>query len=94
MSANLIIDDDFCSDIGAYFVKKGSEMDQIISDYISAVQAIRNTVIQEGKTADALDKYIELAKQMEDQIGKVSSSAQALVTRFLGDVDNADDFLF
>lgn len=93
-SKDLIIDDDFCKSMGTYFVKKGEEMDQMISDYISILQDVRNKGIVGGDVATALSSYISYASRLKKQIGNISSDVNSKINSFLARVDDADQYLF
>lgn len=93
-SKDLIIDDDFCKAMGTYFVKKGEEMDQMVSDYISALQDVRNKGIVSGDVATALSFYISYASRLKKQIGTISSDVSKQIDSFLARVDDADQYLF
>lgn len=93
-SKDLIIDDDFCKSMGTYFVKKGEEMDQMIVDYISVLQDVRNKGIVSGDVATALSSYISYASKLKKQIGNISSDVNNKINSFLARVDDADQYLF
>ena len=93
-SKDLIIDDDFCKAMGTYFVKKGEEMDQMVSDYISTLQDVRNKGIVSGDVASALSSYISYASRLKKQIGIISSDVNKQIDSFLARVDDADQYLF
>ena len=93
-SKELIIDDDFCKAMGTYFVKKGEEMDQMIADYIAALQNVRNKGIVSGDVATALSSYISYASRLKKQIGNISSDLNKKIDSFLTRVDDADQYLF
>lgn len=93
-SKDLIIDDDFCKSMGAYFVKKGTEMDQMIADYISILQDVKNKGIVSGDVAVALSSYISYASKLKMQIGNISSDVNSKINSFLSHVDDEDQYLF
>lgn len=93
-SKDLIIDDDFCKAMGTYFVKKGEELDQRVSDYISTLQDVRNKGIVSGDVATALSSYISYASRLKNQIGSISSDVNKQINSFLAQVDGVDQYLF
>lgn len=93
-SKDLIIDDDFCKAMGTYFVKKGEELDQMISDYISTLQDVRNKGIVSGDVAIALSSYISYASRLKKQIGSISTDTNKQINSFLTKVDDSDQYLF
>ena len=52
-SNELIIDDDYCRAMGSYFTKQGEELDQLIVDYISILQDVKNKGITSGDVSNA-----------------------------------------
>lgn len=93
-SKDLIIDDDFCKTMGTYYVNKGAELDQMISDYISALQDVRDKGIVSGDVATALSSYISYASRLKKQIGNISTDLNDQINSFLTRVDDADQYLF
>lgn len=93
-SNSTIIDDEYCTAMGAYFIKQGQQLDETVSNYISALQAARTGAIKGGDVANALDAYIDYAEKLRNQIGIISNDAKAHITAFLSKVDEADQFLF
>lgn len=61
-SNELIIDDDYCRAMGSYFTKQGEELDQLIVDYISILQDVKNKGITSGDVSNALSSYINYVK--------------------------------
>lgn len=94
MDPNLYIDDEYCAAMGKYFADQGAALDQMVSDYIAALQTIRNDAIKGGDLAVALDTYISYAGKMKDQFAPVSGTAQTQTGNFIADVDAADQYTF
>ena len=93
-SNELIIDDDYCRTMGEYFVKKGNEMDRLVSDYVSILQTVKNAGIKSGDVSDALGTYITYVKKMNQKVGNISKTAKEEINRFLARVDAEDKYLF
>lgn len=93
-SNELIIDDEFCRAMGTYFTKQGQQFDQMIADYISILQDVRNKGIVSGDVATALSSYISYASKLKKQIGNISSDVNSKINSFLSRVDDADQYLF
>lgn len=93
-SNELIIDDDYCKSMGTYFTKQGQQLDQMISDYVTILQDVRNKAILSGDVATALSAYITYAEKLKQKIGNVSTNAGNQITTFLSKVDAADQYLF
>ena len=89
-----IIDDSYCVAMGNYFKRQGERLDQMISDYIAALENVRDTAIIKGSVNIVLDAYIDYAEKMKDKVGVISNNAQVHVTKFLTKVDEADQYLF
>ncbi len=93
-SNQCIIDDSYCTAMGTHFKKQGEHLDRMVSEYISELKTIRNTAILKGDVRKVLDDYIKYAEKMKEKIGNISQTAQAQVTKFLTQVDQADQYLF
>lgn len=93
-SNELIIDDDYCRAMGTYVAKQGQQLDQMISDYVTILQDVRQKAIVSGDVATALSAYISYAEKLKKQIGNISTNASNQITTFLTKVDAADQYLF
>lgn len=93
-NSECIIDDAYCTRMGAYFKAQGETLDQMVVDYLAVIRAVRSEAITKGDVAKSLDIYIDYAKKLQNQIGMVSASAQSQVSGFLSRVDEADKYLF
>lgn len=93
-SNELIIDDEFCRTMGTYFIKQGQQFDQMIDNYISILQNVRNKGIVSGDVATALSSYISYVSKLKKQIGNISFDVNRKINSFLSRVDDADQYLF
>ncbi len=93
-SNDIIIDDDFCRSMGKYFSSQGEKIDNIVFEYVSILQDLRNRAIVSGDTAKALSSYIEYASKLKKQFGGISSVAKMQVEMFLKAVDESDQYLY
>ena len=91
---NLVIDDDYCTSMADYFYQQGKMLDDIVSEYIEAIENVRNNAIKEGSAAKALDTYLTYVKKLSNQISEISIIAEQPVEDFLTQVDDADEYLF
>ena len=66
----------------------------MISDYIAALQDVRNKGIISGDVAIELSSYISYASRLKKQIGTISSDVNKQINAFLTRVDDADQYLF
>ena len=93
-SNELIVDDEYCRAMGNYFVKKGSQINSIIIEYVSLLEDIKSNAIVKGDVSDALGVYIEYARKLENQVDKIGETVQREIDDFLVRVDEADQYLF
>lgn len=93
-SNELIIDDDYCKAMGSYFEKQGQEIDQLVVDYISILQDVKNKGIISGDVADALNSYISYVTKLNKKVGNISTSTKKQIDNFLSRVDAEDKYLF
>lgn len=93
-SDQCIIDDSYCVAMGNYFKRQGERIDQMLLDYVAVLKTVRDVGITNGDVHIVLDAYINYAEKMKDKVGTISNNAQANVTKFLGKVDEADQYLF
>ena len=93
-SNQCIIDDSYCTAMGAYFKRQGDQLDEMVTEYINVLKTIRRTAILKGEMRDTLEIYITYAEKMKGKIGEISATAQSQVAKFLSSVDEADQYLF
>ncbi len=91
---DLIIDDEYCKAMGAYFAKQGEQIDKLSADYVAILQEVKNKAIVSGDVSKALGTYITYAKKLNKQVGSISNVAKKQVDNFLSKVDAADKYLF
>lgn len=93
-SNELIVDDEYCRTMGNYFIKKGSEINSAIIEYVSLLEDIKTNAIVSGDVSDALGVYIEYAWKLVNQVDKIGETVQREINSFLVRVDEADQYLF
>ena len=93
-SKELVIDDDYCAEIGSYIMTQGQRLEQLIDNYITILNYVREYAITGGETATALGLYIEYAKKLNDHIDSITAKIQKEVSSFLKAIDDADRYLF
>lgn len=92
--SELKIDDDCCKAIGNYLKNEGKIIENKINKYIFILENIKNEAIMEGDAHNALDGYIEYAKKIKGEIGKILEGTKNDIEKFLKDIDKADEYLF
>lgn len=93
-TSELIIDDDYISDMGNYLRRAGNSIDNMIDSYIAKLQEIKVSAIMEGEIANSLEAYITSAQGLKDRAGDMGTEMEKLLDSFIADVDKADQFLF
>lgn len=93
-SKELIIDDEYCKQMGSYCVQKGEELDGMVNKYIEALTYARRHAIVGGDVAEALNIYIDYAACLKKEIGLISNDVNKQITDYLSRVDEADKYLF
>lgn len=93
-SNELIVDDDYCKAMGVFFEKQGEELDQLVAEYISVLQDVKNKGIMGGDVSDVFGVYIEYVKKINNMFGKISISNKTQIKYFLQRVDEEDKYLF
>ena len=91
---SLIVDDDYCKDMGTFFVNQGRELENFLNEYIGILENINKSAIIKGDVALALNSYILYAKKMKGQINKLSGMAEQQCKKFISAIDYADQYIF
>ena len=91
---DLIIDDDYCREMGEYFVSQGEAMDEIIAEYLSILQEIKGAAITSGEVSDALKIYITYVEKLVNHIGNIAESIKKQIEKFITRVDTEDQYIF
>ncbi len=90
----LIVDDDYCNNMGQYFLEQGDAIDTCISSYIGIMERVNNSAIVLGETSSALSAYITQASKLQGKIRQISSVLKSTEEHFLLEVDAQDRYLF
>lgn len=93
-SSVLVIDEEFCRNMGKYFESRGNRLDASIQEYIQILENIKSNSIMSGEVSEALESYIQYSKKMQNKIKPISESAKRQIDKFLQDVDAADQYIF
>lgn len=91
---NLVIVDDYYMEMGEFFRERGNEYDRILKRYIKILKSVKADGICSGKTAEALDAFIQLASRMEDNAGIIGESVRKMMESYISVVDSKDEYLF
>ena len=90
----LIIDDDYCRDMGTTFQWQGEKLDELLKEYITIMENVSNQALLSGNVADAMKVYVSYVKKMDQQIGNISDSLKEDIDKFLKEIDSEDQYLF
>ena len=90
----LIIDDDYCNELGNLIKARGAHVEYTLTEYIKIMEDIKNSGIISGDVADALQLYIEYTSRLKNNVGKIADSISEETTEFLTKIDEADQYLF
>lgn len=92
--SELVIDEEFCKNMGKYFESRGNHLDASIQEYIQILENIKNNSITSGEVSEALESYVQYSRKMQNKIKPISESAKRQIDKFLQDVDAADQYVF
>ncbi len=71
-----------------------SELNDIVEQYVSILNDIVNTTIQEGSTNEALRVFIDYATQLKKVLFSVGLNYKIDLRNYNKDIDVADKYLF
>lgn len=89
-----VIDDEECGAVLQYAVDQGDRLDQMVSAYVSRLQAVKNSAIIKGTAHDSLEVFLGYAEKLQNQIGNISKDVRAQVLDFQTRVSEADQYSF
>lgn len=92
--SDLIVVDEFYESMGAFFEKEGKYLERIAKEYALIMHVIKMNGICEGETAEALDAYIDLAKQIDDCASKLGKCVKTLMRTYKEAIDAKDKYIF
>ncbi len=90
----LIVDDDYCNSMAAFFSKQGENLESMILAYVNELKVIKNSAIKDGAVSKTLEEYITYAEKLEKQFSSISSVAKTTVAKYLKSIDEKDQYLF
>ena len=93
-STELIVDDEYCKKMGAYFWTQGEQLDKCFNNYLNIIQQVQSSAVVSGETSNALAAYVSKAFLIKGQISIISQSAKELAEDFVTRVDAEDKYLF
>lgn len=93
-SNELVVDDDYCNNMGQYFLEQGDAIEKCISSYIDIMNRVNNSAIMSGETKEALIAYTTQAKKIQGRIQQISKVLKKTTYNFLREVDVQDKYLF
>lgn len=88
------IDDDYVTEMGKYIQTQFDDLDEAYQLYIDIMIGIKSQGIMKGKTADAIEAFIEYAKVIEGKVCELGENAKKLCDNYITDVDLIDQYLF
>ena len=93
-STELIVDDEYCRNMGNYFLTQGEQLDKCISDYLRIMNKVKDSAIVSGEASKALAVYISKVTQLKGKIKEISSTARNTAETFVTKVDAEDKELY
>lgn len=94
MDSKLIIYDDYIYEAGSHAKKCASNLENVLTNYISTLQDIRDNSIMSGDIADTLSAYISCASKLKGKLKDIGVYTNSNCENFVSEVDEADNFLF
>lgn len=91
---DLIIFDEFYFDVGMYIRLMNMKYEQILEEYVRILNSIKNQGICQGETAEALEMYINLAKNMGSTIKALGNVMDSAMHNYIESIDKKDTYIF
>lgn len=94
MSHDLKVDEEYIRTESSYIRNSLCTLDLALTFYISILEAASKQGIKSGATADALNAYIECARQLKGDMKMAGRNVKSLMNNYLLAIDDADQYLF
>lgn len=88
------IDDEYFNAMGIFYSKEYGELQDGVDKYIKIMESIIEDAIIEGKTAKALESFVNYAKVLSGIIKPLGEECKGLCINYLSEIDEADSFLY
>lgn len=92
--ADTIIDEEYVTELEKWISNQGEQFETFLSEYIQILFQTSMQGIAEGKTAEALKKYIEIAITLRNHVGNTTEAAVQELKNYCADIDKADRYLY
>ncbi len=90
----VVVDDNYIIEMSNFFTLQGERFETFLKNYIALMRVVVIDGIQSGKTKDALETYIDIAKELQGNVGDLMEIGTKLTNAYLIDTDNADEYLY
>ena len=92
--ADLIVDDQYIKDLGNYYKCYAETIQNAIDEYLNIMNSAKTDAVKFGATADALDSFLEYAKELHDIVSYFGLQVESVCNRFIEEVDEKDQYLY
>lgn len=96
---DLVIVDEYIKDqISSFLIGNNDRINYVINRYIEIMRDVKETGIKEGKTADALEEFINQVNNKtsskESSLSNMGNQVRVYCDSFITEIDKADKNLY
>lgn len=93
-SVDIKIDDDYINNMAKKYASWSEELQEDVDSYLKIMDDILADSIIEGETAEALAEFLEYATSLNKIINSLGEECKAFCVNYLGEIDDADSYLY
>lgn len=94
MDTNIIIDDNYISEMGEYIFKKGMQLQNIMDEYLLIMEDCLNYGIVKGDTAEALSEFYVKMRYFKLIILETARDNKDILYQYLQKINDAEKYSF
>lgn len=94
MDTNIIIDDNYISEMGEYIFKKGMQLQNIMDEYLLIMKDCLNYGIVKGDTAEALSEFYVKMRYFKLIILETARDNKDILYQYLQKINDAEKYSF
>lgn len=94
MSADIIVDDDYVTQVGGYCSGSGKELEEFFDEYLTTLGEIASQGIKGGAVHEAAVEFSAAAKKLKGLFESISQTGDEMCKSFVTQINEDDQFLY
>ena len=92
--SDIIICDEYVAEMASNLNCEIEKIEEVLSTYIRLLRGIRENGFMQGKTAEALEEFINQASTIKGQFREIGQSLDVTCNAYIEKINEADEYLY